>query len=149
MAKIGRPAKYKPEYAEQAFQCCSVFGADDVKLAEYFKTSVATIYNWKNKNPEFLEALKKGKEFYDTQGVENALLKRALGYTLTLVKQKTTKDGDVVDCDEEVHVAPDVTAQIFWLKNRQPERWRDKQEIEHSGNVTVETGIRRPSDAEN
>ena len=58
--------------------------------------------------------------------VENALLKKALGYTITLHKQKVTKDGDVVDIDEDMHVPPDTTAQIFWLKNRRTNKWRDK-----------------------
>ena len=58
--------------------------------------------------------------------VENALLKKALGYTITLHKQKVTKDGDVVDTEEEMHVPPDTTAQIFWLKNRKTNKWRDK-----------------------
>ena len=69
------------------------------------------------------------KEVVDFE-VENALLKKALGYTITLNKQKVTKDGDVVDITEEVHVPPDTTAQIFWLKNRKPNTWKDKVETD-------------------
>ena len=63
--------------------------------------------------------------------VENALLRRALGYTITLSKQKVTKDGDVIDYEEEVHYPPDVTAQIFWLSNRKRKDWkRDPANVE-------------------
>lgn len=103
-------------------------GLTDEQIAKNMGIATSTLYNWKKESIEFLEALKKGKEVVDFE-VENALLKKALGYTITLNKQKVTKDGDVVDITEEVHVPPDTTAQIFWLKNRQTKKWRDKVEI--------------------
>lgn len=104
-------------------------GLTEEQIAHNMGVNVKTLYNWKTNNLPILQALKKGKEVVDFE-VENALLKRALGYTVTLNKQKVTRDGDVVDAFEEVHVAPDVTAQIFWLKNRKQKQWRDK--IEYS-----------------
>lgn len=74
-------------------------GLTDAQIAHNCGIRVCTLYDWKNKYPEISDALKKGKEIVDYE-VENALLKRA-------------KQGDV-------------TAQIFWLKNRRPEKWRDK-----------------------
>ena len=71
----------------------------------------------------------KGKEVVDTE-VENALLKKAMGYTITISEDKLDKDGCVHTLKREVHIPPDTTAQIFWLKNRQKEKWRDKQDIE-------------------
>ena len=100
-------------------------GLTEEQIAKNMGVSVKTLYNWKTDNLPILQALKKGKEVIDFE-VENALLKKALGYTVTLNKQKVTKDGDVVDIQEDVHVAPDTTAQIFWLKNRKPDKWRDK-----------------------
>lgn len=100
-------------------------GLTEEQIAKNMGVSVKTLYNWKKDNLPILQALKKGKEVIDFE-VENALLKKALGYTITLNKQKVTKDGDVVDIKEDVHVAPDTTAQIFWLKNRKPDKWRDK-----------------------
>lgn len=89
----------------------------------------STLYNWKNDHLEILEALKKGKDVVDRL-VENALLKRALGYEYeeisekyelgTLTERKVTKK----------QVVPDTTAQIFWLKNRKPQDWRDKRHVE-------------------
>lgn len=100
-------------------------GLTEEQIAKNMGIGRTTLYEWKKKEPNIANTLKKGKEVIDFE-VENALLKKALGYTITLNKQKVTKDGDVVDIQEDVHVAPDTTAQIFWLKNRKPDKWRDK-----------------------
>lgn len=95
------------------------------QIAKNIGINVTTLREWRRKKDTISTALKKGKEVVDFE-VENALLKKALGYTITLHKQKVTKDGDVVDIDEDMHVPPDTTAQIFWLKNRRPSNWKDK-----------------------
>lgn len=102
-------------------------GLTNEQIAHNMDISVKTLYEWCNKYSEFSDALKRAKTIADLE-VENALYKRALGYTVTLNKQKVTKDGYAVDCLEEMHIPADTTAQIFWLKNRQPEKWRDKVE---------------------
>ena len=93
-----------------------------------------------NKFSVISATLKRGKEVVDVE-VENALLKRALGYTYT----ETTKERGVNPETGKVElittkvvtkeVVPDTTAQIFWLKNRRPDLWRDKQNVELSGEV--------------
>ena len=94
-------------------------------------------------------ALKKGKEVVDIE-VENALLKRAMGYTTKIKEQKLDKDGNVVELEREIHVAPDTTAQILWLKNRQKEKWRDKQEVELNNKVSKITIVNSlPKDKDN
>lgn len=103
-------------------------GLTEEQIAKNIGVSVKTLYNWKEKELPILQAIKKGKEVVDFE-VENALLKKALGYTETLNKQRVTKDGNIVDIEEDVHIAPDSTALIFWLKNRQPKKWRDKVEL--------------------
>lgn len=112
-------------------------GLTDEQIAHNMKISVATLYNYKNKYLEILETLKKGKEIVDYE-VENSLLKKALGYTKTLNKQKVTNLGDVIDYKEEIHVAPDTTAIIYWLNNRRPKQWRNKQEIDTYSNNKVQ-----------
>lgn len=87
--------------------------------------SKSTFYGYKKDYPNFSNALKKGKEVVDME-VENALLKRALGYTVRINEQKVDKDGCVHDLVKDVHIPGDTTAQIFWLKNRKPDKWRDK-----------------------
>ena len=100
-------------------------GLTDEQLAEKMGINPATLYDWKNKHPEISEALKKGKEIVDIQ-VENALLKRALGYEYMEERVEISeKDGRKVIQTTKT-VPPDTTAQIFWLKNRRPDQWRDK-----------------------
>lgn len=108
-------------------------GLIDEQIAENAGITPSTLYEWKKKYPDISEALKKGKEVVDVQ-VENALLKRALGYSYKEVKTEETADGDKVTVTVK-EVVPDTTAQIFWLKNRRPDRWRDKQDIEHRGQI--------------
>jgi transposase len=117
-------------------------GLVDEQIAENMGIHPSTLYEWKKKYPEINEALKKGKEVVDIQ-VENALLKRAMGYTFEeVIKERTPiryEDGKPVEWELKVtkkilkEVQPDVTAQIFWLKNRKPVEWRDKQEIDIAG----------------
>ena len=83
------------------------------------------MYNYKTKHLPILQALKKGKEVIDIE-VENALLKRALGYDYTEKTQEKFKDGKMSAKMVTKHVAPDVASIIFWLKNRRPDKWRDK-----------------------
>ena len=129
-AKVGRPTKYKKEYAKQAEKIC-LLGATDEFLADYFEVDVSTIGVWKNKHSEFQEAIKRGKAEADLK-VAESLYHRACGYSHPEVKT-ATHEGMITDMKEFTkHYAPDPTAAIFWLKNRQPKQWRDKQEIDHS-----------------
>ena len=99
------------------------------------------MYDWQNRFPEVTEALKRGKEVVD-QAVENALLKRALGYEYEEVKEITEgneKGRDRKRIEKTIkHVVPDVTAQIFWLKNRKPNEWRDKKDLDVAVNKSLE-----------
>ena len=103
-------------------------GLTDEQIAGNIGINTSTLYDWKNKFSEISEALKKGKEVVDIQ-VENALLKRALGYELQETRvEKSDKDGTKI-IQTLKHIPADTTAQIFWLKNRRPDKWRDKPEI--------------------
>lgn len=110
-------------------------GLIDEQIAKNIGISRSTLSVWKTKYPDISDALKKGKEVVDRE-VENALLKRALGYRYTETTKEAVKDpetGEVkMTVTKEVtkQVSPDTTAQIFWLKNRKPDKWRDKQEYE-------------------
>ena len=99
-------------------------GLTDEQIAEKIGCGVRTLYDWKNRFPQISQALKKGKEIVDIQ-VENALLKRALGYDYKEQRiEKSDKDGTKI-VQTIRHVPADTTAQIFWLKNRRPDKWRD------------------------
>lgn len=109
-------------------------GLTDKQIAEMkIGISERTFTNWKKTHSSIFSALKKGKEIIDIQ-VENSLLKRALGYSYKEVKTEVSDDGQKVITTVK-EVIPDVTAQIFWLKNRMPDKWRDKKDIEHGGSV--------------
>lgn len=139
MGEQGRPTKYKPEYDNQAYLHCRL-GATDKQLAELFQVTLQTITNWKNDYPSFFASLKKGKDEFDTNSVENALLKRALGMTVTETRLSGGGDDDESPAAVETRkeIPPDPTAMIFWLKNRNPDRWRDKREHEVNSRVTVQ-----------
>jgi len=125
----GRPSSFKKEFVEQARKLAAL-GATDREAAEFFNVAESTLYLWKHTQPEFSEALKVGKESADAR-VEQSLYRRALGYSHDSMKMHVV-DGAVSITPYVEHYAPDTTAAIFWLKNRKPDQWRDKQEIEHS-----------------
>ena len=115
-------------------------GLTDEQIAQNIGIARSTLSVWKNRFIDISDSLKRGKEVIDRQ-VENALLKRALGYEYEEVKMVVEKDekGNEKKRQEKVikKVVPDTTAQIFWLKNRKPVEWRDRQNIEHSGHVDI------------
>lgn len=127
-------------------------GATSKDIAKNIGVSLQTLCEWQNRFPEILEALKKGKAPVDVK-VENQLLKSALGYTVTVkepikVKKKTIKVGvgtveeeHIEYAERELYIKPDITAQIFWLKNRKPEKWREKREVTADVNDEVKVII--------
>ncbi len=131
--KGGRPSIYEQHWSsKEALERIRGWARDgtttSADIAERMGIGVSTLCEWQNKYPEFAAALKENKEVVDRK-VESSLLKRALGY-----------EYDEVTCEKGVEtkrvtkqVVPDVTAQIFWLKNRKPDDWRDKTNVEHTG----------------
>ena len=118
----GRPTKYKPEMAQQAFHLC-LLGATDADLARAFDVTQNTIDEWKRVHPEFLGSLKAGKDEADAN-VASRLYKRAMGYEHDAVKiVADAKTGAEVQVPYTERYPPDTTACIFWLKNRQPAKW--------------------------
>lgn len=122
-------------------------GLTDQQIAKNIGITRETLNQWKKRYPDISDALKKGKDVVDIQ-VENALLKRALGYTYIETTQERVKDYDPhTDLEIGFHmevtkivtkeVQPDVTAQIFWLKNRKPDAWRDKRDVGIEGTLNT------------
>ena len=127
---------YRPEYKDQATKLCAL-GAIDDDIANFFDVSVRTIYNWKNEFPEFALALRDAKLTLDSK-VVRSLFERATGYSHKDYKF-VTHGGKITDVREfEKHYPPETAAMVFWLKNRQPALWRDKQHMELSTSITVE-----------
>ena len=122
-------------------------GLTDEQIAHNMGINVATLYRYKKDYDKICNALKKGKEVADIE-VENALRKRALGYSYNEVTSENRLNEVTGEYDVAVtkivkkEVAPDTTAQIFWLKNRRPDVWRDRTEQK----ITAEGAIQIISD---
>lgn len=125
----GQPTKYKEEYNEQVYKLC-LLGSTDKDIANFFDVDESTINNWKIAHPKFFESIKRGKSIADSN-VADRLYQRALGFEHDSEEIKVI-DGSVVRVNTKKIYAPDPTSAIFWLKNRQPKQWRDKQEIDHT-----------------
>lgn len=106
-------------------------GLTDEDIANNIGIVPSTLYEWKKRHSEISESLKKYKEIPDYT-VENSLYKRANGFTKTYTTEKVTKDGDVVSYKKTIYYPPDTTAIIYWLNNRKPKQWRNKQDKDNT-----------------
>ena len=129
---MGRPSLYKDEYPGWALKLTRL-GATNEDLARAFDVHVDTIKEWRNVYPKFSAALKEGKDFSDAN-VADRLYSRAMGYEKPAVKHMVVC-GEVVTVEYTEHCPPDTTACIFWLKNRQSAKWRDKQSTRDDNNA--------------
>lgn len=111
-------------------------GLTNEQIAQNIGVSRKTLQEWCVKYGDIGDTLKRGKEVVDRQ-VENALLKRALGYKY----DEVTIEKGVETKRVTKEVVPDTTAQIFWLKNRRPDKWKDKQDVEVSGLAEEKTKL--------
>lgn len=111
-------------------------GLTDEQISNNMGISRSTLNEWKKKYPDISDTLKRGKEVIDRQ-VENALLKRALGYSYDETTYENIGGAMQVTKVITKEVSPDTTAQIFWLKNRKPTEWRDKRETQISGELNT------------
>ncbi len=128
----GRPSLYKPEFAEQAFELC-LAGATNRDLADAFEVGHSTIDNWLQKQPEFAQAVKRGRVVADG-AVARALHSRAIGYSYETTRV-VFNQGEPVVLRQTVHKPPDVRAAIFWLRNRQPRQWGDSRQGARRGSL--------------
>lgn len=120
---------YQAEYAEQARKLCLLMGADDQELAGFFDVPPATLQEWLASVPEFAAAVYAGRTLADAD-VADRLWRRAIGYSHAAVRI-FSHQGKALEVAYTEHYPPDTAACLFWLKSRQPERWRDKIEHEH------------------
>lgn len=137
----GRPSKYRAEFAEQAYKFC-LLGAKGDELARMFDVTPSTIDLWKTAHPEFSGSITRGMTTADAEVAERMYM-RAMGYSHEAVKIFMPAGAtQPVYAPYTEHYPPDTPAASLWLRNRQPAKWRDKQDVEHSGEVTV-TNITR------
>ena len=146
IGKAGRKGKYQEWLTPDGLLMIQGWARDgliDEQIAHNMGIKRQTLYEWENRFPDIADAIKKGKAPVDIQ-VENALLRRALGYEYeeTITEVEELAGGHQKKHIRKVtkHCPPDTTAQIFWLKNRRPERWRDKvEQVQTVGNELLES----------
>lgn len=107
-------------------------GDTDENIAKKIGISPSTLSNWKKSHPEFAKALRRSRMLVDID-VENALYNRAMGTTIT----ETVTDDEGRTKTITKQLPPDVTAMIFWLKNRKPNEWKDKRDVAVEGKLPV------------
>jgi hypothetical protein len=128
--KGGRPTAYRKHFSTLAYKY-ALLGATDRQMAEFFGVTEQTLNNWKLRQKGFFESLKRGKAEADSV-IAHSLFHRAKGYSHESVKIMQ-HEGSSYEHKFVEHYPPDSTAAIFWLKNRQPELWRDKAVTEVTG----------------
>ena len=132
MSKAGRPSSYVAHYAEQAYKLC-LLGATDKEMADVFGISESTLNLWKQEHLEFSESITRGKQEADANVAER-LYQRAMGYSHEAVKIFMPAGAErPVYAPYTEHYPPDTQAASLWLRNRQPAKWRDRQELTGAG----------------
>jgi hypothetical protein len=133
---VGQPTKFRQAFIEEAERVCEQEGFTDKQLAQHFKVGSGTIGNWKRSYPEFAQAVREGKSRFDTDVVENQLLKKIMGGEYEERHYERNSQGRRVLTRVVIKMQdPDTLAMIFWLKNRNPARWGDRKKNDHSGDV--------------
>lgn len=132
--KTGRPSKFRPEFIDQAKEL-ALLGLTDAEMARVFDVSEQTLNTWKKEKDGFLASIKAGKDAADAK-VAASLFHRALGYSHEEDDIRAV-NGEIVITPTVKHYPPDPTSMIFWLKNRQPAKWRDKPSVEESDDAPI------------
>lgn len=136
--------KYQETYPDVAYRLC-LMGATNAELAEHFKVDVKTIHNWRDAHEEFDKKVEAGKDFADSL-VAESMFKSAMGFhTITEITERQsdgenntdTENNNVVVLKSIKGIPPNYSAQSFWLRNRQPKKWKEKIELEQELNVNV------------
>lgn len=131
----GNASKYNPAFARVAYNI-ALLGGTPKSLADILNVSEQTVYNWLKTHNDFHIAWYGGKDFADANVVKS-LYKRAVGYDREVTESREDKDGNVMESTKVLVFAPDVNAQVFWLKNRQPHLWKENVEVQEEVKAAV------------
>jgi len=131
----GRISSYNEEVHVPLAQAIAMLGGTDEICAKLLGIDRSSLYRWKAKYPLFREAIESGKEAQD-KTVENALLKRAQGFTEKEEFVSAYK-GEVTKTKINRYYPPDTKAAEFWLKNRQGKYWKERHEVKHEGELVM------------
>jgi len=139
---MARPIEYIEGIHDAWAESLAIEGLTDSEIAKRMNIARSTLYKWKNDFSTFSDALKSGKEPADAK-VKLSLFKRAIGYTVNEKKVIVELDAEGNQKPARIetttkHIVPDTIAQIFWLKNRLQEDWRDKKDVDLGGNMFLQ-----------
>ena len=140
---VGRKAVYKSGHLKIAGDAARD-GCTINMIATKLKIKKSTLYNWMQANQDLRDAINEGRDYFDSRVAEGSLLKRVKGFTSKETKTVTVEGSDKTRITvTKKKIAPDTPAIIFWLKNRQGDRWRDKHDIEVRGGEGLEDRLRK------
>ena len=132
----GRPSLYRDEYVTQVRRL-ALLGLTDEEMASFFEVSKHTLYEWDEAHPEFLDSRARGERHADGRVAER-LYHRALGYSHRAVKIfMPAGASEPVYADYVEHFPPDTQAASLWLRNRQPDKWKDRTEQAVYGDLNI------------
>ena len=132
--RTGRPTIYRPELATLARKL-ALLGATEAEMADALSISVSTLSDWMHKHSEFYRAVKSGKVLADAEVAER-LYSRATGHSHEAVKIFMPAGAEApVYAPYTEHYPPDTTAASLWLRNRQPDKWRERQQVDVTATV--------------
>ena len=128
----GRPSIYDPKkFPHMAYIACAELGAREVDLAKLFQVTPDAITKWKRQHPDFILAIKDGRDVWDSENAEKALKQLTTGYEYEEVSITQKPSGTIITKTKK-HVMPSITAIMFWLQNRKPHRWKNVRKVEAS-----------------
>ena len=140
---VGRPSGFSPDIIGKVEALCEA-GATDDEIADFLDISTRTLLRWKHAYPDFCRALTTGKQYSDER-TQRSLYHKANGFYVTeqqAFKVKLPEGGEELKVIEvQKFIPPDTTAQIFWLKNRRKEVWRDRHEVDASLSVSTQSNF--------
>ena len=138
----GCKGKYTDAMPKKAYELAAK-GLYDYQISKALGLNKDTYYNYINTHKEFSDAVKEGRNSA-INVIENALFKRAKGYSVTEITEVNGENGKGTYSEKRKivkHIASDPTSMIFFLKNKDPKNWNDKQQVEHSGEINHSTGL--------
>ena len=136
--KAGRPTEYDPARNAMIKQLY-VLGATDKEVIKALGVAKSTFYLWKQEHEAFAEAVQEGKDYFDSNKMEESLKSKAAGfYVLEEVTTEEDAEGKVVKkVTKQKRMPPDTVALKYWLNNRQRDRWREQQEAGGCGHMMM------------
>lgn len=132
--KRGRPTPFTDLKIEQVKKLISK-GFSDSEIAQFIGVTSVTYYGWKSKHKVFFSEVEVFKK-QQNANVRRSLYERSIGYSHEAIKFFVIK-GKIVGQKFIEHYPPDTEACKFWLKNKEPDEWRERQEVEHFGTISV------------